>query len=187
MAIILFALTNVSFAGDDDADLKKGIRAGWQASNFYGDNYDNNSENFNSFYVGIFGEKKLIPLLRLGVGLEYSQTGSVSTVFDDTRYVRSQIYLPIYAKVKLGPIYAQGGLSPTFGIGNKFTLLNDEQSLDDDAKTSTFDAPVFLGLGVKILMFSVEARYNWGTSNLSKLDNTNYKQQYFQLGAAISF
>jgi hypothetical protein len=187
MAIFVFALTNASLAGDDDADLKKGIRAGWQTSNFYGDSYDNNTKNYNSFYLGIFGEKKLIPLLRFGVGIEFSQTGSVSSAFDDTKYVRSQIYVPLYLKVKLGPIYGKGGLSPTFGLGNKYTLLGETPTLDDKAKTSVFDAPVFLGVGVKVLMFSFEARYNWGTSNLSKQDNDSFKQQFFQLGAAISF
>ena len=183
-AIFSISILNV-YAGDDDSDTK-GIRAGWQQSNFY-DNGNSDDDNLSSFYVGVFGEKKLIPLLRLGAGLEYNSVGINSKNIDDTRFTRHSLAVPIYAKVKLGPVFALGGAAPNFGLSNKFKLAGEDVSLDDDMKTSTFDVPLYLGLGAKFLMISVEARYHWGTMNLSKEDNTNFTQQYFQIGAAVSF
>lgn len=178
-----------SLAGDDDANFKKGIRAGWQLSNFYGDNYSSSlTEPFHSFYVGIYGEKKLVPLLRFGAGIEFSQTGTRVKDFDDTKFVRSNLYIPLYLKLKLGPLFALGGIAPNFGVGNKQTLLGEDIPLDDKDKTNTLDSPVFLGLGVNIMMISIEARYHWGLMDLNKDSNySEFKQQYFQLGAALHF
>ncbi len=185
IAVLIAAPFVNAFAGDDDKG-KKGVRAGFQLSNFY-DNGETADDNLNSFYVGVFGEKKLIPLLKLGAGLEFSNVGSVDKNIDDTKYTRSMIYVPVYLKLKLGPVFALGGVSANFGISNKFKLAGEDFDLPDENKTKVFDVPVFLGLGVKVLMISIEARYNWGTMNLSKIDNTNYTNQYFQLGAAFSF
>ncbi len=173
------------FAGVNDGG-KKGIRAGWQISNFY-DN-GNSDDNLNSFYVGLFGEKKLVPLLRLGAGLEYHTVGtSLSSSNITAKYTRHSISIPVYLRMKLGPVYALGGVAPDFGISNIFKIDDEKIDLDDEAKTSTFDAPLFLGVGFKIAIVSIEARYHWGTMNLSKLENNNFKQQYFQIGAAVSF
>jgi hypothetical protein len=186
IALIISAPMVNAFAGDDDSNKKKGIRAGWQMSNFYNEGKSTDG-NLSSFYVGVFGEKKLIPMLRLGTGIEFSTVGQISESIDDTKYVRSMIYVPVYLKLKLGPVFALGGASANFGISNKFKLAGEDMELSDDNKTNVFDVPVFLGLGVKIMMISIEARYNWGTMNLSKIDNNSYTNQYFQLGAAFSF
>ena len=53
----------------------------------------------------------------------------------------------------------------------------------DTGKSNWFDAPVFLGAGVKIFFVSVEARYHWGLIEV----RNGLKSQYFQLGAAVSF
>lgn len=185
LAIILTTPTLNAFAGDDEGG-KKGIRAGYQMSNFY-DSGDSEGDNLHSFYAGVFGEKKLIPFLRFGFGLEYNSVGTNDKNFDDTRYTRHSLAIPLYAKVKLGPVFALGGAAPGFGISNKATLLGEDIDLQDEDKTSAFDAPVFLGLGFQIAIISIEARYHWGTMNLSKADNVNRSQQYFQVGAAVSF
>ena len=51
-------------------------------------------------------------------------------------------------------------------------------------KSNVFDMPLQVGLGVKILMLSLEARYNWG---LLDLNDEGAKNQYFQLGLAVFF
>ena len=186
IAILISVPMTNAFAGDDDDGGKKGVRAGWQMSNFY-DNGKTTDDNLSSFYVGVYGEKKLIPLLKLGTGIEYSSVGTVSSTIEDTKYTRNMIYIPVYLKLKLGPVFALGGASANFGISNKFKLAGENVDLSDQAKTNVFDVPVFLGVGVKFMMISIEARYNWGTMNLSKIDNTSYTNQYFQLGAALSF
>lgn len=175
-----------AFAGDDEGG-KKGIRAGYQMSNFYTDG-NQNAENLNSFYLGVFGEKKLIPLLRLGTGVEYSSTGMTSNAANlESKYVRHAISVPVYLKLKLGPVYALGGAAANFGVSNNFTVNDEKVDLTDDQKTNVFNLPVYLGVGVKILMFSIEARYHMGTMDLNKDDNITETNQYLQLGAAVSF
>lgn len=182
MASILL-LCNPLFAGDGDT--KKGIRGGFQSSNFYSNS--TSAEVLNSFYVGFLAERKLIPLLHIGSGVEFNQSGYTESVLgSDFTFKRSNISIPIYAKLKVGPVFATGGVSPQFSVGNTLKQGDDKQDLDDDDKTNVFDAPVHLGLGVQILMFSIDARYNWGVSNLSK-NNREIKQQYFQIGAQIIF
>ena len=187
LVMIITLPTYSAFAGDDEGG-KKGVRAGWQMSNFYdGGKTSDLSENLSSFYIGVYGEKKLIPLLRLGTGIEYNSTGYKIKDFDDTKYVRHTIAVPVYLKVKLGPVFALGGAAASFGVANKATLLGETIDLDDEDKTNVFNLPVYLGLGVKFLMISIEARYHWGTMDLDKGDNSSITNQYFQLGAAVSF
>lgn len=182
LVLVLF-LCNPLFAGDGDT--KKGIRGGFQSSNFYANN--NSAEVLNSFYVGFVAERKLIPLLHIGSGLEFNQSGYTESILGSKyTFKRSNLSIPIYAKVKVGPVFATGGISPQFGVGNSLKIDDNKEDLEDDEKTNVFDAPVHLGLGIQILMFSIDARYNWGLSNLSKTSG-DIKQQYFQLGAQIAF
>lgn len=174
-------------AQSDNKDVTKGVRAGWQASNFYIDGSSDGTTNLSSFYIGIFGEKKLIPLLRFGASLEYSQVGSVSSDIDDTKYVMHYVGIPLYVKVKLGPVFALGGAAANFKVGEKLTFLGEDFEIPDDSKGNVFDVPIFLGLGVKILMINIEARYYWGMLDIDKSDDFTMKSQYFQIGAGISF
>lgn len=182
----LLTLSSINvFAGDDDGG-KNGIRAGWQYANFY-DNGSSLGDPINFFYAGFYREKKLIPLLRLGYGLEYNSVGFKTKNVSDTQYTRHTLAIPVYARLKLGLLFAVGGVAPGVGLANKSTLLGEDVDLTDKEKTNAFDAPVFLGLGIKIAIVSIEARYHWGTMNLSKQDDANFTQQYLQIGAAVSF
>ena len=182
-AIIVFP-TISAFAGDDEGG-KKGIRAGWQMSNFYSDG-NSVGDNLSSFYIGVFGEKKLIPLLSLGVGLEYSSNGSTQNS-PDAKYVRHIISLPVYLKVKLGPVFALAGTAANFGVADKFSIEGENIDLNDILKTNVFNLPIYMGIGVKVSIISIEARYHLGLLDLDKTDNSSKTTQYFQLGAAVSF
>lgn len=187
LAVIISIPSINAFAGDDDEGGKKGIRAGWQMSNFYNDG-SSSADNLSSFYVAVFGEKKLMPILRLGSGVEYNSVGYSSDIAGNTSsFVRHSIAVPLYLKVKLGPVFALGGAAASFGVSDKYKLNDNSADIPDEIKTNTFDAPVFLGLGVKFLMISVEARYHWGTMDITKSNLSSPTQQYFQLGAGISF
>ena len=65
----------------------------------------------------------------------------------------------------------------------KYTAGDYETSPGDADKSNWFDAPVFLGAGVKIWFVSVEARYHWGLIEV----RNGLKSQYFQVGGAVSF
>lgn len=170
--------------GDDDSD-KKGIRAGWQYSSFSYNNTPDTSNALGAFYVGIFNEKKIAPLLRFGTGLEYFQTGSNSSM--STKYVKHELSIPLYLKVKLGPIFVLGGAAANFTLAQKYSVNDETLDVPDSFKTKAFNVPLYAGLGVKIWIFSIEARYHMGMLDISKFETYQQNSQYFQLGAAVSF
>jgi hypothetical protein len=187
-AFFVFSFNTTKAGNKEDKHEKVGgIRAGWQYSGLYQngsiqDGYD----PMSAFYVGIFKDVKIIPLLRFGIGLEYSQVGLTSSDANiDNAYKLSYLYLPLYLKVKVGPVFALGGVSPSFKVGEKITVAGQSIGLTDNNKANVFDIPVFLGAGLKILFVSVEVRYNWGMLNV--YEDPNAKSQYLQVGAAISF
>lgn len=185
LLITALVIGSFSTANAQDEDKKKGIRAGWNYSNYY-TNGEASGDNLNAFYVGFFTEKKIVPLLRFGTGLEYLQNG-VSTDLNGTTlaYKAHAISIPLYLRVKLGPVFAQGGAGLNFNIAHNYKIGDESTDVPDELKVNTFDLPLHLGLGVKIAIITIEARYHWGMINV--YDNLDTKSQYFQIGAGISF
>ena len=187
---ILLMATTTSFSQDksDDKEAKVGgIRLGWNYSQYFNDgNQLAGTEDYSSFYAGIFKEKKIgLPLLHFGAGIEYYQ--NAAKINDDNKRVLHYIGVPVYLKAKLGPAFALTGFAPSFKVGEKNYILGKE--MDPAQKSHWFDAPFFLGAGVKIAIFTIEARYHWGTIETyeNATTNTSIKGQYLQLGAGISF
>ena len=183
----LFAILIMGFTltvSADDGKGKKGIRAGFQTSNIY---YNGSSleSNLNSFYVGFFKDTKIFPMLHFGTGLEYSQMGTFED--NDNKFVMHYLSIPLNLKLKIGPFYGLGGVAANFKVGEKWTIQGLEATSITKAKN--FDVPVYAGLGFKVLMLQIEARYYWGTIDLYENTPTidPYKTQYFQLGVGISF
>jgi hypothetical protein len=163
------------------AQNKIGIRAGYLSSAFFKDGSKlSGTDNLNSFYVGLFKESKIIPALHFGLGLDYMQTGAVWNSNDD-KQVLSYLSIPLYLKVKLGPVFALGGIAADIKVGEKYNGYAIPPYGDQSFKGTDF--PLFLGAGLKLLMFTIEARYHWGLSDI----NDGISQQYFQLGAGVSF
>ncbi len=154
----------------------QGIRAGWHYSDiFWGD--QELGDPLNSFYVGFFRNNGIFntEILALHTGLEYFQNGFAYKDSDE-KFVLHYISLPVALRVKLGPVFALGG------VGLNFKLAGNTSAHED---VNFFDLPVLAGLGVKIFMITIEARYGWGLLNV--YDNIDAKNQYFQIGAGISF
>lgn len=159
-----------------------GIRGGWHTATLLEDGTEpNEANNLNSFYIGFFSDNKIAPLLYFGKGLEYFQNGL--TYAGDSERRLHTLSIPLYLKLKLGPVYGLGGIAGNVKISEKFTMSDYELNSGDNDKSNWFDAPVFVGAGVKILAISVEARYHWGLLEV----RNNLKSQYFQIGAALSF
>ena len=158
---------------------KFGIRAGWSSASMFENGSElPGAEPLNSFYIGVFKEYKLIPMLHAGGGLEYLQNGFEYKDIDQQSKL-NYLSVPLYLKVKLGPVYATGGTALNFKVNESGV------SPPSVEKSNVFDLPLQVGIGVKILMFSVEARYNWGL--LEVYNNAPAKNQYLQVGAAVSF
>ena len=86
-------------------------------------------------------------------------------------------------KVKLGPVFALGGIAANFKVSEKLVFQDNKFDPGDDDKLHWFDAPVFLGVGVKIFFITIEGRYHWGIVDAGN----DYYHRYFQLGLGLSF
>jgi hypothetical protein len=160
---------------------KIGIRAGYQMSNLYKDgSHLSGADPLSSFYLGLFKVKKIVPAIHFGMGLEYFQNGFKAA--DDNKLVLHYISIPVYIEGKLGPVFALGGLGANFKVSEKLTVNGETTTPTSEQKSKPVDVPAFLGVGVKIAMFTFEARFHWG---LVKIKD-GASNQYFQLGAAIS-
>ena len=125
-----------------------------------------------------------MPFVKFGSGLEFFQTGTEANNHNTMHLY--YLSVPFNLQVKLGPFFALGGIAPSVKVAERWEISGDKMNPASDDKTNWLDAPVFVGAGFKFLMFSIEARYHWGTVNL--YDNgvgEGYKNQYFQLGLGL--
>lgn len=181
VALVFLCIGSLNLrAQDSDKPAKAGIRAGWNYSAMFNDgDILRGTDHKNAFYLGVFKEKKVIPFLRFGSGLEYMNNGyKLSNNGErDIHYMS----IPLYLKVKLGPLYATGGTGLNFKVAES---LPESALLDplNNEKTDFFDMPLQLGAGVKVLMFAIEARYNWGMFDV----NDGVSNQYLQVGLTLS-
>ena len=179
--ITVFICTSI-LAQDNDKKSLSGIRGGYHSATLIKDGSTPNEANsLNNFYIGFFNDNKIAPILHFGKGLEYFQNGIAYT--SNSERILHTLSVPLYLKIKLGPVFALGGIAGNFKVSEKYTAGDYETSPTDSNKSNWFDAPVFLGAGVKIFFVSVEARYHWGLIEV----RNGYKSQYFQVGAAVSF
>lgn len=175
--ILVFAFSFSIYAGDKD----RGIRAGYVSGQVKVDNKNLLENSLGGFYLGIYKDKRIVPAVRLGAGLEYVQTGSQQD--SDNKYQLGYIGIPIKVQGKVGPVYGLGGLAPSFKISEKMTLLGQNVDIPDDTKANVFDLPVFVGGGFQIMMIGIEARYYWGLTEIQE----KTKNQYLQVGLTLSF
>jgi hypothetical protein len=180
--LVLFAVLLAFCFVSVKAQNKIGIRAGYQCSNWADKDGARLGDPLNSFYVGLFKENKLIPALHFGIGFEYFQNGYKGSNTDN-KQVLHILSVPVYAKVKIGPVFALGGLAGNFKVSEKVIFDGNSASPTDAQKSKSVDIPVFLGAGLKITIFTIEARYHWGLIAV----NQGLYNRYVQIGAAVSF
>ncbi|MCS4436705.1 PorT family protein [Aquiflexum gelatinilyticum] len=158
-----------------------GIRAGFQSATT-NNNGNQIGGSLDHFYLGAFKNRHLGAgdLLTLHTGLEYMQNGHSTN--DDN--FRRMIYLsvPVGIRLKLGPVFVQGGVNGNIKLSENYQV-NGSDALNDGNKTNTFDLPAHIGLGLKLLIFEIEARYHQGFIDV----NNGNKNSYLQIGAAIEF
>jgi hypothetical protein len=181
LVLTVFLVTTV-LAQNNEKTFVSGIRGGFHAASLVMDgSKPNEASALNNFYIGFFNDNKLAPMFYFGKGLEYFQNGIAYT--SNSERILHTVSVPLYLKLKLGPVFGLGGIAGNFKVSEKFSAGDYEVSPTDSDKSNWFDAPVFLGAGVKIFFVSVEARYHWGLIEV----RNGLKSQYFQVGAAVSF
>jgi len=180
---ILFAFVAI-FAVSVQAQGKRsiGIRGGYQNSGLYKDSERlTGTSNYASFYIGAFKENKILPFLHWGTGLEYCQNGA-GLVGSDKQVIK-YLGLPLHIKAKIGPVFALVGVQPKFKLSEKIIIDGEKTSPTSEQKSKVFDLPAYAGVGLNILILSIEARYYYSMIET----NHGARNAYLQLGAALHF
>lgn len=176
LLVITFSLTSYNV----DAQKLFGIRAGYQSA-ITKINGDQHQSNLNGFYLGLYRNNDWLPFLDWHSGLEYIQNGSYS---NDDNYRRIHyISVPLGVRAKVGPVYGLGGFALNFRVGETYYVAGED--VTDDNKTNGFDLPFFLGVGFKIAIFHIDARYNWGLIDVREELGGDARNEYFQLGVGV--
>ena len=127
-------------------------------------------------------EQKIVPSFRTQSGLLFVRNGFVAEeagVNVETRL--DYIQIPVIAKVKVGPVYGLGGITGGYRVGAT-SVVNDVKTKLKKENLNRLDFGAQVGFGFKVLFFGIEGRYNWGLSNVSKVEGQDFKNKYFQLG-----
>ena len=178
--LLLGIATSLSAQKDDKKPALITFTAGWCNSTFTGDN-TNSLENRNGFFGGIRKDFKLIPLLRLNTGVLFTQQGAGFKDGEIADYELSYIDVPVGLKFKLGPAFITGGLSANFKINEDLGDIPENA----DPEIKPFDLVYSVGLGVKILMVSLDLRWNNSFIDITKAEG-EAKNSYFLIGLGFS-
>lgn len=178
IAILAISIQSVQAQGKHSI----GIRAGYQSSGlFNGSDRVSGTSNYGSFYVGAFKEKKILPFLHWGTGLEYCQNGA--GLSDNNKQVIKYLGIPVHLKAKVGPVYALAGVQPKVKLSEQIIIDDEKTSPTDDQKSKTFDLPAYGGLGINILIVSIETRFYYSMIET----NHGARNAYLQVGATLHF
>ncbi|MEQ8325065.1 MAG: outer membrane beta-barrel protein [Vicingaceae bacterium] len=173
---LIFLSITAALSARAEGDTKLiGIRAGYQYANV--NLSGSNLGPVNGFYVGAFKNNKLVPTLHWTYGLEYFQTGYDKS--DTNRLTMGTLSIPLNLKLKAGPIFALAGVSANFKLSEDSKFPPSQ-----DISTKSFDLPVHVGLGFRVAVINIEARYHFGTMDVL---NSGGKSNYLQLGLGFSF
>ncbi|MBN2757820.1 MAG: PorT family protein, partial [Bacteroidales bacterium] len=116
---------------------------------------------------------------------------------DADNYMQSTLnYLeiPILAKVKLGPVYALGGVYGAYALNGKNEIsvlgITDSQDINfDDSEISKLDYGMTFGLGVQVGLGPVhvfaQADYSFGLKNINTSDGDAAKNNVIGVSVGI--
>jgi hypothetical protein len=156
-----------------------GIRAGVQAAqlkNDFNNLFDNNQ---NRYFIGIYKDSWLVPLLRVSTGLEYYETGSRQ---QDVDLKLNYMSVPLAIKADLGLFNVYGGVSGAYRFGAQERIDGQEAPIPN-GKYSRFDYSTFVGGGVRLLFVGIDIRHHWGKTDVYQ----GFQNRFWQLGATLSF
>ena len=174
--ILFVAIFSLSFVVVSNAQI--GVRAGMNFAKTDGINLDN--EKFlTNFHLGAFMDKDIIPLLKLRFGLNYSPKGFKYDTDDDnnSQTVYNYLEIPILAKIKLGPLYALGGVYGAYALNGQtegvVAGVNVDGEVDFDVSNiSKSDYGMMFGIGMQVglgpLHVFGQVDYSYGLKNLNE-------------------
>ena len=178
LTVLLALILSISALAQDK---KSGFRAGYVMSSI-----TEGPGNLNGFYAGFSHDRPIAKsnILFAHGGTEYTQAGYM---FDNDNFRRLHyISLPTALKIKLGPVFVQGGYALNFKVAE--TYIWDGVDVKTSAnKYRVFNFPLLAGAGLMVGPVTVEARFNYGLSKLNKVLSPGDRLSYLQIGAALHF
>lgn len=186
--VVLVAVFAISY----QAKAQLGVKVGYNFAKQSGDVQDGYSDkSLNNVFFGAFMEKDIIPLLDIRIGAEFSPKGSRAEngdLFDEWKI--NYLEIPVQAKLKLGPVYALGGVYGAYALGGKYEDQDGSADIDFDAlELKRFDYGMKFGAGVQTglgpLHIFAQAEYSFGLQNLSKMDGVDTKNTVLSVSAGL--
>jgi hypothetical protein len=179
MRKILLILVAFMFAGSISAQLRFGVKAGVNFSEFNSKvQAVRTSDNGTSWQVGLASQFK-IPLI--GLGIQPELLYSVNKGEDNSI---GYFHVPVNLRWQPLPIPF---IKPVILVGPYFGYAVNFKGFDnikDDIKR--FDWGIGLGGGIEIWKLQIEGRYNWGLQNIGAKD-FDLKNNVFTLSAIYFF
>ena len=182
--VIFTAMLAVFVSMGAKAQLKFGVKTGWNFENF--DIRDNipgqlKKDNFTSWDLGVVAQLPLSGGLHLQPELLYSSqkikltgTGTTSGT-SKISYFQVPVNLLYKVDLLLFNIFASGGVYFGYAVDrNSYASHNLQKT----------DGGVSLGVGAEVLRFQVNARYNWALKNISDIGGVKWKSNRFNLSIA---
>ncbi|WP_310991698.1 porin family protein [Aequorivita marina] len=177
VAIVAIFMGTTAFSQGIDL----GVKAG---ANFANISDASNLSNKTGFQAGLFAGIKFTDKVGVQADLLYSQQGADFKLGDfDLTYINVPVVLKYYLFKGLN---IQAG--PQFGF-----IVDDKISVDlgdvyTDAKAEEFDLSGVVGAGYDFPFgIRLDARYNFGLTDVSKVDGVDGKNSVFSLALGYSF
>ena len=184
------------FAISSQTNAQLGVKLGYNFAKISGaDGSGTDEKSVNNVLLGAFFEKDLIPLLDLRVGAEFSPKGIRLEGGGDFDQIKiNYLEIPVQAKLKIGPVYALGGVYGAFALKGEneyeYSGVGGTDEIDfDDWELKKFDYGMKFGGGFQFgfgpLKAYTQAEYSFGLQNISKTDGEEWKNNVFSVSAGV--
>lgn len=166
----------------DDKPHKLTFIAGWNYSKYVGGPEATDKSDYKSgLILGLNKDVKLTPFIWMNGGLLYYQNGAET---DQGTYRFDYLTIPVGVKVRLGPVYAMGGVYGAYRLTGK---IGDSKV--DQKDFNRLDFGTYAGAGIRILIFSLNLKYNWGLSDVtngsSDAPNLDLQNRFFSVTLGV--
>lgn len=177
VAVITLFIGTTAFSQEIDL----GIKAG---ANFANISDASGLSNKTGFQAGIFGGVKFTDKVGIQADLLYSQQGAE---FDAGEFDLTYVNVPVVLKYYLiQGLNIQAG--PQFGFIVDDDIVVDLGDVIADAKAENFDLSGVVGTGYDFPFgVRLDARYNFGLTDVSKVNGLDGKNSVFSLALGYSF
>lgn len=156
-----------------------GIRAGFQTAQLQSDIGALFEGNQNRYFVGMYKETWMVPILKFSAGIEYYETGSRQ---DEIDLKLGYLSVPLAVKADLGLFNVYGGVSGAYRLYANERLNGEEMDVPG-TKYNRFDYSTFVGGGITLLFVGIDIRHHWGKADVYN----GFQNKFWQLGATIKF